>query len=292
MKKFREDKGITLIALIITIVVLLILAVVAIGQAQETNIVGYAQNASSKYAEGQGEEVNMISSYESLMENMMSPWSKLTVPVQFDKKYSNYITIDGETEFIEVIIYSNGGMNWLGEDVEKYEIEEACNEGYLKITSNAIDLDGLKLEFSKDGYKINLYLEGDYIGVLDTEEKEQTTSTWSAYGTTQAYALINNDTNIAYYVYEGQNYGVFNIVDGSVAEYNNGKYSDYEMDSYVRNASKIMTTNTSVVGVIAQNGNVYMLAVNTGEDGKGKILATEFVLNNSIDYSSILEQIQ
>ena len=34
----KNNKGITLIALIITIVVLLILAVVAIGQAQETNI--------------------------------------------------------------------------------------------------------------------------------------------------------------------------------------------------------------------------------------------------------------
>ena len=61
----RNEKGITLIALIITIVVLLILAVVAIGQAQETNIVGYAQNASSKYEQAQANEIGLMSTYEN-----------------------------------------------------------------------------------------------------------------------------------------------------------------------------------------------------------------------------------
>ena len=64
----RNEKGITLIALIITIVVLLILAVVAIGQAQESNIVGYAQNAASKYTEAEANEVSLLTTYETQLE--------------------------------------------------------------------------------------------------------------------------------------------------------------------------------------------------------------------------------
>ena len=65
--KGKLQKGITLIALIITIVVLLIIAVVAIGVAQDSNIVGYAQNAAGKYEEGKGLENDAIAGYENLL---------------------------------------------------------------------------------------------------------------------------------------------------------------------------------------------------------------------------------
>ena len=71
MKNLKNNKGITLIALIITIVVLLILAVVAIGQAQDSNIVGYAQNASTKYDEAKGNEIDLLSQYETQIENIL-----------------------------------------------------------------------------------------------------------------------------------------------------------------------------------------------------------------------------
>ena len=67
MNKLKKEKGITLIALIITIVVLLILAVVAIGAAQDSNIVGYAQNAAGQYEEGKAIENNTIAGYENLL---------------------------------------------------------------------------------------------------------------------------------------------------------------------------------------------------------------------------------
>ena len=44
-KRIRQEKGITLIALIITIVVLLILAAVAIGTVTNSDIIGYANQA-------------------------------------------------------------------------------------------------------------------------------------------------------------------------------------------------------------------------------------------------------
>lgn len=64
MNKFKKNKGITLIALIITIVVLLILAVVSIGAMKENGIIFHAQNAKTEYSKAQTDEQDMLSKYE------------------------------------------------------------------------------------------------------------------------------------------------------------------------------------------------------------------------------------
>ena len=65
MRKTKEQKGITLVALIITIVVLLILAVTAIGALQESGIILHTQNAARDYNEAQGNENSAIQGYDS-----------------------------------------------------------------------------------------------------------------------------------------------------------------------------------------------------------------------------------
>ena len=56
MKKNRQEKGITLIALIITIVVLLLIAIVSIGTVKESKIIGHAESAASEYVIAQEKE--------------------------------------------------------------------------------------------------------------------------------------------------------------------------------------------------------------------------------------------
>jgi Tfp pilus assembly protein PilE len=56
MKKIKMQRGITLIALIITIVILLIIAVATIGTVKESGIIGHAQNAASSYTIEQEKE--------------------------------------------------------------------------------------------------------------------------------------------------------------------------------------------------------------------------------------------
>ena len=68
MKKTREQKGITLIALIITIVVLLILAVVTISSITNDGIMKHAQNAANTYNEAQDDEKSMLDSYLDRLE--------------------------------------------------------------------------------------------------------------------------------------------------------------------------------------------------------------------------------
>ena len=63
MKKIENQKGITLVALIITIVVLLILAVVAIRAVQDGGIIDYAKNARDDYQKAQDEEQTQLQNY-------------------------------------------------------------------------------------------------------------------------------------------------------------------------------------------------------------------------------------
>ena len=72
MRKTKVQKGITLIALIITIIILLILAVVTIGSMKESNIITYAQNAADNYKEKAGEENTILDEYVSLIEESIS----------------------------------------------------------------------------------------------------------------------------------------------------------------------------------------------------------------------------
>ena len=61
--KTKEQKGITLIALIITIVVLLILAAVAISSITNDGILGYATNAAKDYNQAVKNEQDMLENY-------------------------------------------------------------------------------------------------------------------------------------------------------------------------------------------------------------------------------------
>ena len=67
MKKIKEEKGITLVALIITIVVLLILAAVAIGTVKNSDIIGHAQNAAGGYNQAKANELEALAGYEETL---------------------------------------------------------------------------------------------------------------------------------------------------------------------------------------------------------------------------------
>ena len=68
-RKTRMEKGITLIALIITIVVLLILAAVAISSITNEGILQYAQNAAKDYNQAMANEQQMLQQYVNFLNN-------------------------------------------------------------------------------------------------------------------------------------------------------------------------------------------------------------------------------
>ena len=68
-ENFKNKKGITLIALVITIIVLLILAIVTIRIVVNQNIINHANNAVTAYNEAQQNESEQLTWVEGLMQN-------------------------------------------------------------------------------------------------------------------------------------------------------------------------------------------------------------------------------
>lgn len=117
----KDSKAITLIALIITVVVLLILAVVTIGQAQDSNIVGYAQNAADLFEDRQKQEEAKLKEYE---EQLRSESLK-----QFGGEYVVYGPKNDGTWIIKtaknIILYQDKGITT--HDYKGYNVEDAIN---------------------------------------------------------------------------------------------------------------------------------------------------------------------
>ena len=142
MKNFKQEIGITLIALIITIVVLLILAVVAIGQAKESNIVGYAQNAAGKYEEGKGLENNTIKDMESVLEEYAQEGGEKEVKyyiLNFNNGGKQIFKVELAGEVINSIyfygLYSDGSMysNYEYDNIQL--LEDGINEKTIELES-------------------------------------------------------------------------------------------------------------------------------------------------------------
>jgi len=68
----RGQKGITLVALIITIVVLLILAVVSINAITDDGVLDYATNAKNDWQDAQKAEDNSIENYTQKLQQYTS----------------------------------------------------------------------------------------------------------------------------------------------------------------------------------------------------------------------------
>lgn len=67
----RADKGITLVALVITIIVLLILAMVSIALVMNSNIINHANNAVTQYDAAQKDEQKQLNAMENWMTNVI-----------------------------------------------------------------------------------------------------------------------------------------------------------------------------------------------------------------------------
>ena len=61
----KEQKGITLVALVITIIILLILAGISIATLQNTNLFGQAQRAANETKNAAANEANILNEYSN-----------------------------------------------------------------------------------------------------------------------------------------------------------------------------------------------------------------------------------
>ena len=94
MKKIKFEKGITLIGLIITVILLIILVSVTIRSVNETDVIGYAQNAAEEYEEKQREEQEKVTEYKEEIKDVLNG-SYTIGKVIVDVIAKNNSTIDG-----------------------------------------------------------------------------------------------------------------------------------------------------------------------------------------------------
>ena len=85
MEKTKTQKGITLIALIITIIVLLILAVVTIDSVKDGGIITHAQNAAETYNTKADEENQTLQNYSDYINRKTDPIAKLLRGVLYEQ---------------------------------------------------------------------------------------------------------------------------------------------------------------------------------------------------------------
>ena len=114
MKKLKEEKGITLVALIITIVVLLILAVVAIGAVHDSKIIAHAQNAAGSFNQAKDNEVSELQVAENLLDSIVKGDIKERLRVALEKLF-----FSGNMEDITTILNE---YNMTYEEMEKTAI--------------------------------------------------------------------------------------------------------------------------------------------------------------------------
>ena len=190
MKKIKVQKGITLIALIITIIVLLILAVVTIGEIQDGKIITYAQNAANDYNEEKGKEESTISGYESLIEQYTIPGNEEVAPPK-DK-----------LEEIESVAYYISNDKSGMEIIQKLDNEnllcttyfKETNGEYLKKADTQIEVG----EAIVESITINAY---NYSTETDYSETLQP-------GTKVYYINIDGEKIPALYVTDNEMYGL------------------------------------------------------------------------------------
>ena len=106
INKNRQEKGITLIALVITIIILLILAVVSIRLVVNNGILGKAEYATQKYTEEEAAEQEKLLKAEYEMAKYEGNFTGTYTDYVLDKKfpglkvgdYVNYDPTEGATE--------------------------------------------------------------------------------------------------------------------------------------------------------------------------------------------------
>jgi len=146
MKKFKDQKGITLIALIITIILLLILAIVTISAVNEGNLFAHANNAATKYQE------------EAKLEN-----TKITEWVSKMEQYDSSSEEGGSLTFSDI-----AGTYWLNGDSSTKVGGKFNTDGTFEMyTSDNAPVDGPNVfygTYTISGNTIDAFSPDGYIG--------------------------------------------------------------------------------------------------------------------------------
>ena len=161
MKKTKEQKGITLIALIITIVVLMVLAAVAISSIQNDGIIGHAQNATNKFTQEQQKEQDMLNYYELVLSGKAWTQNGTTVTRgNVTLQVGETITAKSGDTTVDLPKDKNGTtIEWkvLGVEYGKLLLMSASNIGTVSLEVSEGDWDNTSNSFLKQENQLHQF---------------------------------------------------------------------------------------------------------------------------------------
>lgn len=179
MEKLRRNKGITLVALVITIIILLILAGISIQAITNTGLFNMAEEARKESYNGQKEENNILTSYDEKIDEIVGSRDTVTISkeeYETLKNSNSYSTTEKEvgtwidgSKLYRVTINKTmdfNGNKWYEFDLglSKYNIKKLINADYVGYVGG---------EDSRAVFNFLMsYVEGDILNVyLSTNDE-------------------------------------------------------------------------------------------------------------------------
>ena len=285
MNTFKTNKGITLVALIITKIVLLILTVVAISSITDQGLFKKSLEAVNKYEESREEEQGKLTGYATEINKYLQKdrvyrhaivdlYLKITKDNKIEMGDSNTVYETAEFEYVSVTPDIITIVNGYGDPIPD-SVKDSSRALKVKIGEN----EWIYLLLSKDE-KI-LLLQGEEL-ILDGNQLQ--IREWTTYGTDTQYYLVG--TNVAYFIYEGDIFMTFTVETGTLED--SDEYGSYTIPSYLQKASKVLKSSEGrIAAVIMSDKSFYSIGL-----GMDRIQATRLNLNNGINYSEILNKIE
>lgn len=174
MEKIKENRGITLVVLVITIVILLILAGMTISSLTNTGLFGKAKEAKEKTKIAGEDEQRKLAQTEALMSTEKTAYKGITLPEGFAPT-----KIDGENSVDDGLVIIDGKGNeyvWIEVPKTIYHIAKSNTE-YENIEK---DIKEYTKDFVNSNYIDEWYL-GDGIGKEENYKKEKNKMLQSIY---------------------------------------------------------------------------------------------------------------
>ena len=220
MKNFKQEKGITLIALIITIVVLLILAGVAIGTLEQSNIIGRAKEAAGSYNQGKADEESTLTKAEDTMEEIINGLNnKPTIGTKVYLVGNNYYILTPENKFV------------------CFNVNSPVEDGRLSLSEGTGNLNIIHENFTEEEINNLKYLYKDDVIFAVTSDRntmyfpkneENDTITFSK---DPEFTCTHNEELVAKYTYDFEKYGVYYGKSEGQISMTSFVYIDYEANT-------------------------------------------------------------
>ena len=249
----KTQKGITLVALVITIIVLLILAAVAIGAIQNKGIIKYAQNASADYEAAEKQEQSVLASLLDKIKEKV-PGNESTgndyeekIPQIPSGVWTN--TGDGK------IVSNNGDILEIG--VTKYTTEQVKNKlgialGKDKYNGNwvvmGVEDEKIKL-VSEDIVKENVVIAGQtslYSNMISVSSSTSglNNAVEDATGITGARSIKKGEISDINFILKGDFWLAESVINAQFNSFSYAEGLEYVVSGEVKSEKLVIPPNT------------------------------------------------